>query len=55
MDRPFENIIKIGLDGVKLNKNLAISYNDIGFLYSLLSIAYKKKSDIGFVKWSSKL
>lgn len=32
-----------------------MSYSDLGFLYSILAIAYKKKSDIKFVKWSFKL
>jgi hypothetical protein len=26
-----------------LNKNQVMGYNDLGFIYSLLTIAYKKK------------
>ena len=55
MDRPFENVIKTGLSDIKLSKNQAMSCSDMGFLYSMLSMAYKKKKDIGFIKWSSKL
>jgi len=32
-----------------------MSYSDLGFLYSLMAIAYKKKSEISFIKWSFKL
>lgn len=32
-----------------------MSFDDLGFLFSLLSIAYKKKKDITFTKWSYKL
>lgn len=32
-----------------------MSYNDIGFLYSLLTIAFKKKTEIKNVAWSFKL
>lgn len=45
----------MGLGSLELSRSRVISYGDIGFLYSLLSVAYKKKKDIGFTKWSSKL
>lgn len=55
LDKPFENVIKMGLTNLQLSKNRVIGYGDIGFLFSLLSIAYKKKKDIISTKWSSKL
>lgn len=40
---------------MELSKNRVISYSDLGFLFGMLSIAYKKKKDIPYTKWSSKL
>jgi hypothetical protein len=55
MQIPFKNVIEMQLSDVELSKNEVMSYSDLGFLYSLLAIAYKKKSEITFIKWSSKL
>lgn len=55
MDDPFKNLIEMGFGNEQVSKNRAMSYNDLGFLYSMLTIAYKKKDKIKFVKWSNKL
>jgi hypothetical protein len=55
MDRPFDNVVKMGLSSLELSKNRVLGFDDLGFLYSLLSMAYKKKKDINFTKWSYKL
>lgn len=38
-----------------VNKNKVMSYSDLGFFYSLLTIAHKKKDKIKYIKWSNKL
>jgi hypothetical protein len=55
LDKPFDNVLKQGLTSLELSKNRVISYGDLGFLFGMLSVAYKKKKDIPFTKWSSKL
>lgn len=55
MDRPFDNVIKQGITSLEISKNKVMSYNDLGFLYSMVAIAYKKKIDIPNIKWSSKM
>lgn len=55
LDKPFDNVLKQGLTSLELSKNRVISYSDLGFLFGMLSVAYKKKKDIPFTKWSSKL
>jgi hypothetical protein len=55
MDKPFDNVIKMELNSLEISKNRVMSFDDLGFLFSLLSIAYKKKKDITFTKWSYKL
>lgn len=55
MDEPFKNLIEMGFGNELVSKNRAMSYTDLGFLYSLLTIAYKKKDKIKYVKWSNKL
>ncbi len=55
MDDPFKNLIEMGFGNELVSKNRAMSYTDLGFIYSLLTIAYKKKDKIKYVKWSNKL
>lgn len=55
MDDPFKNLLEMGFGNELVSKNRAMSYTDLGFIYSLLTIAYKKKDKIKYVKWSNKL
>lgn len=55
MDEPFKNLIEMNFANEQVSKNRAMSYSDLGFIYSLLTIAYKKKDKIKYVKWSNKL